>query len=425
MKMMNRRHVESDEETIASQGGQMRKPISLRISGARQRACIVRQQDLYEPPVQRAAEALVRAGFDVEVICMRHAERPDRSIVNGVKITSLPVSLSRSSRLRYLLDYARFFVLVAWTLTVRHLRHPYSVIQINTMPDFLVFAALIPRLLGSRVFLFLNEPVPELAATVFGPGIIPSILARVEQWALRFADHSYTVTEQLKQRYIQRGADGDRITVVLNGADPSVRFGAWSPPTGEAKRGFTVVCHGQIEDRYGQDTLIEAVRMLRTDLPDLRLELTGRGKFVDAMLDMVVACGLEDVVTFHGWVSHEQLNDLLHSADVGVVAQKSSPYSNLVHTNKMVDYWLFGLPVIAGRLDAVSRLYDDSVIEYYKPGDARDLARAIRRLYDDPARRAELVRNGQRAQQHNGWSVQREAYLAPYRGMRDLDAEAA
>jgi glycosyltransferase involved in cell wall biosynthesis len=251
------------------------------------------------------------------------------------------------------------------------------------------------------------------------------VLARLEQWALGFADHAYTVTEELRLRFVQRGADGDRITVVLNGADPSVRFGAWSPPPSGSTPGFTVVCHGQIEDRYGQDTLIEAVRLLRDDLPDLRLELTGRGKFVDEMLRMVEKYGLEDIVTFHGWVSHERLNDLLHSADVGVVAQKSSPYSNLVHTNKMVDYWLFGLPVIAGRLNAVSGLYDDSVIEYYEPGDAHDLARAIRKLYMDPERRAELVRNGRRAQERNGWAVQREAYLAPYRRMGELPAKAA
>ena len=129
---------------------------------------------------------------------------------------------------------------------------------------------------------------------------------------------------------------------------------------------------------------------------------------------MVEEYGLQDVVSFEGWVTHNRLNDLLHGADVGVVAQKPSPYSHLVHTNKMVDYWLFGLPVVAGRLRALSELYDDSVIEYYDAADPADLARAIRRLHDDGERRAALAEAGRRAQALNGWSVQREAYLAPY-----------
>jgi glycosyltransferase involved in cell wall biosynthesis len=370
---------------------------------------------MYEPPVQRAAEALVKAGLDVEVLCMRNPDRPRRAMIGGVEITSLPTSLGRSSRYRYALDYAVFFLMAAWTLAVRHVRRPYSVVQVNTMPDFLVFAAAIPRLLGCPVFLFMNEPVPELAETLYGRGFVTRVLRRIEQLALRFADHSYTVTEQLKQRYVERGADADRITVVLNGADPNVRFGTWSPTANGSKHGFTVICHGAIEDRYGQDNLVEAVHLLREDLPDLRLVLTGRGALVDKVLQMVEAYGLDDVVTFHGWVEHERLNDLLHTADVGVVAQKPSPYSHLVHTNKMVDYWLFGLPVVAGRLDAVSKLYDDTVIEYYEPGDAHDLARAIRRLYVDPERRAALARQGRHAQETHGWGVQREVYLEPYR----------
>ena len=381
----------------------------------RPRVCIVRQTDMYEPPVQRAAEALAGVGFDVEVICMRHPERPRRTVVNGIDITSLPVSLGRSSRHRYALDYGWFFVLAAATLTARHLRRPYKVVQVSTMPDFLVFAGAVPRLLGSRLFLFMNEPTPELAETLYGNPRLTRALERIEQRALAFADHVFTVTEQLKQRYADRGARADRITVVLNGADPGVRFGSWSPsPNGGPKKAFTVICHGAIEDRYGQDTIVEAVRLLRDDLPDLRLVLTGRGALVEPVLQMVESYGLQDVVSFHGWVSHDRLNDLLHEADVGVVAQKASSYSHLVHTNKMVDYWLFGLPVVASRLRAVSELYRDDVLEYFDAGDARDLARALRRVHDDPDRRAELARNGRLAQEEHGWAMQREAYLAPF-----------
>ena len=116
-------------------------------------------------------------------------------------------------------------------------------------------------------------------------------------------------------------------------------------------------------------------------------------------------------------MSQTRLNDILHAADVGIVAQKASSYSHLVHTNKMVDYWIFGLPVIASRLDAVSQLYDNRVIEYFEPGNASDLAAAIRRLHADPARRAELARNGELAQLRNGWATQRISYLSVFNSL--------
>ena len=134
------------------------------------RVCIVRQTDMHEPSVQREAEALVDAGFAVEVLNMRHPERPARTVVNGVELTSLPAGLGRSSRHRYLFDYAWFFTLAAGTLAARHVRRPYTAVQVNTMPDFLVFAAAVPKLLGCPVLVQMNEPSPELAETLFGPG---------------------------------------------------------------------------------------------------------------------------------------------------------------------------------------------------------------------------------------------------------------
>ena len=146
---------------------------------------------------------------------------------------------------------------------------------------------------------------------------------------------------------------------------------SWSPAqAAHSSAKFTVICHGAIEDRYGQDTIIQAARILREELPGLEVVLTGRGKHEAEVLELIEASNLQDVVRFEGWVTEERLNDLLHSADVGIVAQKASPYSHLVQTNKMVDYWIFGLPVIASRLRAVSGLYGDGVLEYYEPGDA-------------------------------------------------------
>jgi glycosyltransferase involved in cell wall biosynthesis len=384
-------------------------------AGKRRRACIVRQSDIYEHMVQREAEALSEAGFDVEVILMRGDRRPRRATVNGVTVISLPASRRRGGgKARYAFDYARFFMLAAGTLTVRHVRRPYHVIQAYSMPDFLAFAALLPKLLGSRVIAYMGEPTPELAETLFGAGWLPRVLALIEQRTLRFADHSITVTEQLKRRYVERGAEAERITVVLNGSDPGTMLAGWSPRPDSGSSGFTVVCHGTIEDRYGQDTIVEAARLLRGEMPDLRIVITGRGSRSAEVAKLIADYGLADIVRFEGFVSRDRLNDILHSADAGVVAQKASPYSHLVHTNKMIDYWMFGLPVIASRLRATAETYGDAIIEYFEPGDAAQLAAAIERLRSDPCRRAELVINGKLALRRNGWSTQRAPYLGAF-----------
>ena len=385
----------------------------------RPRVCIVRQIDVYELVLRREAEALLASGYDVDVICMREEGRPRIANIDGVTVVGVRASRAKGGMGRYALDYLRFLVLAAGAVANRHVRHPYVAIQVNTMPDVLVLAALIPKLLGARVFTFMKEPVPELGETLFGPGRLVGVLRHAEQVPLRLSDHIFTVTDQLKERYLAVGAKPEDVTVVLNfpaavnlrGDRTEVRRGV----DGVSDRPFTIVCHGSIEERYGHDTLLLAARIARADIPNLAVIITGRGSALSRMLDLIDELGLGDVATYEGWVSQERLAEILAAADVGVVAQKASPYSHLVHTDKMCDYFVVGLPVIASRLKAVSGTFDDSVVEYFEPGNPEDLAAKMMRLYRDQGRRAELSRNGRRAEMERGWEVQKQRYLDVYR----------
>ena len=241
------------------------------------------------------------------------------------------------------------------------------------MPDFLVFATALPKLFGSRVVAYMHEPSPELAESLFGPGPREPALARVEQLVLRFADHSIAVTDQLKERYVERGARPEGITVVLNGADPGVSArrldAAGLRRRRRARSRSSVTARSRIATARTRSSRLP--RILKPELPDLRVVIVGRGKATDALVAQIAETETGDVVSFEGWVSDERLREVLHSADVGIVAQKATPYSHLVSTNKMVDYWIFGLPVIASRLRAVSELCDESTLEFYEPGDPR------------------------------------------------------
>jgi glycosyltransferase involved in cell wall biosynthesis len=389
--------------------------------------CIVRQND-YDGSVQREADALVRAGLDVEVLCMALHEGERRTRVeHGVSVTGLPASLHRGSVLTYCVDYGWFWLLVATTLTGRHLRRPYAVVQINTMPDFLVFSAIVPRLLGARVLAFLKEPTPELFETLYGHSRGANVLRRIEQAAIRFADHSLTVTEELRQVYVDRGARAEDISVIRTGnpAPPAIAQ-TTEPRRAENGEGFLVICHGTIAERYGLDTIIEAAHLLRESLPGLSVVFTGRGVGVDDVKRRIDELDLQDIIRFEGWVPRERLHELLATADVGIVAQKASPYSHLVTTNKMIDYWTFAVPTIASRLRSVSAVYGDDVLEYFEAGDAVSLAAAIRRLHDEPERRAELSRNGVAALATSGWEAQEELYLEVYDALlRGYDPIAA
>jgi len=383
------------------------------------RACIVRHYT-YELLVRREAEALCSAGFEVDVICLSASSHGSEEIENGVHVYRLPVTRKKGSIARYVFDYLSFFLLVALKLTVLHLRHPYAVIQVNNMPDFLVFATLIPRLSGAKATLVMYEPTPELWATKYNALCLIKPLEIIEQLSLRYAHAVFAVTQQLKEVLVARGASADKITVMLN--VPDARF--FEQALDNAPRGdghFTLICHGAVEERYGHDTILQAVARVKSHIPNLRLRILGGGSYLNEFLAQVEAMGLEDYVQYLGWVPRAQMVEELRNADVGIVAQKSSPYSNLVHTGKMYDYLACGKPVLASRLKSVRAYFDEDCLYFFEPGDPESLAAGILDLYQCPARRQTLINNSRRLYDLYKWDKQKIAYLAVYHSLVGLN----
>jgi glycosyltransferase involved in cell wall biosynthesis len=378
-----------------------------------QRICIVRQRDYYELSLRREAEALRDVGYEVDIVCLRGPGDPAVEVDDGVTLHRLPLTRRRGGPLNYLLDYFSFFLLASVKVARLHLRRRYVAVQANSMPDVLAFTALVPKLFGAKVVAFMKEPTPELGETKYGSARLARVLRTVEQGALRFADLAFTVTEDLKDTYVARGAKPDKIQVVLNGPDARHMLEHRSD-TAPDPAWFTAICHGLVDERYGHDTMVRAVGLAAERVPNLRLRITGTGDYVDELQQLIVNEGLQDRVEYLGWLDMPGLLAELGRADVGIVAQKSSPYSNLVHTNKMYEYMLLDMPVVASRLRSTARYFDDSAVQYFEPGSAESLAEALVALHGDPERRRALVEVAREQSRCCGWEAQKDVYLAGY-----------
>jgi glycosyltransferase involved in cell wall biosynthesis len=382
------------------------------------RVCFIRQAVYpYELSVRREVETLHQAGFEAHVICFGGKQHGRHEVIEGVFVHRIPLVRKKTSMARYIYEYTSFFIRAALKVTTLHLRRPFDAVQVNTMPDFLVFATLIPKLLRAKVVVMMHEPVPELWQTLKGSSP-PRILTMAEQSALAYVDAALTVTQQLKDTYVSRGADPDKISVILN--VPESRFLAAEGSTVEALSEaddvdhYTLVCHGAVEERYGHDTMLEAVALVKPQIPGLRLRILGKGSYQDEFLALVKKMELEDCVQYLGFVPLAQMIQELREADVGIVAQKSSPYSNLVHTNKMYEFIALGKPVLASRLKSVEAYFGEDALYYFEPGDAQSLAKGILDLYQHPGKRQVLVQNAQALYEQYRWEKQKEIYLSVY-----------
>ena len=379
------------------------------------RIAVVRQ-GLFEvdPRTQREVHALLQAGHEVDVISRRDEGRPWIERDGRLTVRRLPIPLRRGGAITYIADYALFFVAALVLLTLLHVRRRYRLVQVHSLPDPLVFVALVPKLTGARVILDLHECMPEFFATKFGVPLdhrAVRLVAAAEQASIRFADFALTCTEQMREAFVGRGADPDRIGVVHNTAEEEIFDPSKHPPRPRDNGRFTLICHGSVEERYGLDTAIQAVAALADEIPELRLQIYGKGAQLPELRELAAQLDIRDRVDFNGrWLPIDELLDAIADADAGVIAMKRDAFRDLVHCNKMYDLVAMRRPVITSRTRSVEAYFSDDAFLWFTAEDPDDLANAIRRLYADPALGDRVVQQAEAEVEPYRWPRQREQY---------------
>lgn len=402
----------------------MSVPLSARrtrgVLPARPRHCMVvhAEYPLHEPRVSREAEALVAAGYEVDVVCLRQPGQPARARHHSVEIHRLPVALDKRSLGRQFLCYARFLARAGVRIGRLHARDPYTSVQVHNLPDFLVFSALGPKLAGAPVLLDLHDLMPEFYAARFGGSRATrdaalSVLVRAqERESCRFADHVITVSDAWRDALVARGIPPEKCSVVMNVADTRI-FTRRPRPALVPGSPFRLVYHGQLTRRYGLDLLVEAVRLLRDDIPELQLTIHGRGDYTTELTRLVARSGVADRIHLsQDSLPAEALPDLIAAADLAVVPYRDDVFTDGIVPTKLMEYAAVGVPCVAARTSAIERYFAGTMVECFAPGDATDLARRIRELHDHPVRLGELARRSRRFTDRYNWEQVGAAYVA-------------
>jgi glycosyltransferase involved in cell wall biosynthesis len=371
-----------------------------------------------DPRVRREAESLVAAGLDVDVLALRRPGDPPRAVIEGVRVRHLDVQRHQGAGLpTYLREYLSFLVRATLAAVLDHRRRRYGLVQVHSLPDFLVFAALPLRLVGVPVLLDLHEAMPEFFRSRFqraqGP-LVNRLLLLQERLSIAAATEIITVNDALRDRLVRLGAHADRVAVVHN--SPSLRR---FDPKGHPAREFMadgtlkVIYTGALTPTYELDVLLDAVARLRADRPDLpiRVDLLGRGDSEPALRSQVARLGLEDAVAFHGRVPIEAVPAAIAAADIGVAPTRRDRFTDISLSTKIFEYAAMGKPAVCSSLPMVERTFPPGSVLAYPPGDSDALAGAILAVVRDPATREASVRAMLGVTRALAWEVECPRYV--------------
>jgi glycosyltransferase involved in cell wall biosynthesis len=219
-------------------------------------------------------------------------------------------------------------------------------------------------------------------------------------------DGIVTVSNFIRGLYVDAGFWPKVLETKYLGIHNEVFFPGPPHPLNDPVR---LVFIGGLWEGKGPQVVVQALRILAQmeDMPRFHLDLFGDGseRFKRYLHKVIHEQGIEEMVTFHGFVPWERLVQAMHQSDIFVF---SSIWDEPFAITPLQAQGC-GLPVVATRAGGTAEGFvDGETALLIPPNDARAMADAIARLVCDESLRQRLRQNGIREAEER-WSF--EAYM--------------
>ena len=355
---------------------------------------------------QKQARSLRAAGFAVTVIAREDAAA---AADDDIDIVSLRPTRSRAHRL-----------MQGVHLAALALRCRCAVYTIHD-PELLPLAVLLKLLTRRPVVYDVHEDVPQQIMMkewipVMCRPLLSALYRLCERLALPFVDALVLAEQDYEQHYRSRR----RVTALNYPVVPDPP----PEPTVHADTGQrpVLVYAGTITANRGLFTMLELVRLLQADIPEVVLKLVGPLAVAaeeSAARAFTARHGLTDNVLFVGRVAASDIADHIAGADIGLaLLQGEGNYVASLPT-KLFEYMLAGVPVIVSRFPLWDRIVRDAECGVTAdPDDCPRIAALARELLSDPATRNAMGARGRAAVlDHYRWQSQSEILASLYRDL--------
>lgn len=332
-------------------------------------------------------------GHDVTVICgasgyagVEASARPNAKVI---KVPTLKFGRSHAARL---LSYASFLV-IAFAKAFC-IASPDVVVTMTTPPLTSLIGACLNKLFGVKHYIWEMDMYPDVAVdlgVVASTSLFARTIGYLADWGRSHSDRIIALGDCMKNRLIARGVPADKIRIAGNWADGDL----FKPVTRTLECSqLTVLYTGNLGMGHDVDTLSQTMLALLSECR-LRFVFVGGGERMTALQSFCEKNSLGNV-QFRPYVTRERCNEIMKTADIGLVTQNPDCVGSIV-PSKFYSIAAAGLPILyIGAAHATpARLIEQFQCGWFVPaGKPQVLESLLRRLADD---RAQVLQLGEAA----------------------------
>lgn len=312
-------------------------------------------------------------------------------IVNGVKVTRLPIFPRGDNKLSLMLNYFSYLVVGCVYMLWHAMFHKYDMVFCQQLSPVMMStpAVLYKKLRKVPLYTWVLDLWPE-SLTAAG-GINNKRVLAFFDWFVKkeykWSDKILTSSKSFDKSILEYGDYKDKIVYYPQWSDGSSK----SPLTDsyiqdssvklpEIPSGFRVMFAGAVGEAHGFECNMQAA-LLTKEHKNIKWVIVGDGRKLPWIQQFVEDNALEETVLTLGRFPSETMPFFLQKADVMLVSLTNSPLFNLYAPAKISSYMASGRPIITCLNGEGDEVVKEAECGWNVPaGDAEQLAKLIIKL---------------------------------------------
>lgn len=190
------------------------------------------------------------------------------------------------------------------------------------------------------------------------------------------ADNVIVVVDEALERFKRENLPLEKFRVISNVLNLETFPAEPGDTEGPSKNGFIISYVGGFGVHRGLETVVQAMPQILQKIPTAKLVLTGDGRNFSDLKNLSVELGVENSVTFTGWLRFKESTQVIQNSDVCVIPHLSTEHTNTTVPHKLFQYMYLKKPVLVSSSPPLKRIVQETgsglVFEAGNSADFRD-----------------------------------------------------
>lgn len=338
--------------------------------------------------VKKETKSLIQRGHNVYLLARQGKNQSKNEIYEGVFIERVHLPLYDVKSIGGFLYYYLYRYFLFFPIIFTSWKNKADALHVHDLPLALAtcFAG---KVLRKPVIFDMHEDYVDMIAswgskTERGTKgavirILSKILAIEELFCVAASSKIIVVIDEEIGRLRDMGVPEDKVVVISNTVDLYELKNIKLKSTPHELAGKFVISYvGGFSNHRGLETLIKALPLIIKDIPNVHLLLVGDGLIEAQLKSLAIELGIENKVTFTGWIPFEEAMSYINASHLCAVPYDKTRLTNKSFPHKICQYMYFKKPILASDVASLARIIGDAHCGIiFQAENPEDLARKV------------------------------------------------